>query len=97
MKTNNIINFSFFFLLIILGIAGWIFTLENQTNFNATNLTGKIKWNLSATGDDGFRSITWDYNYGGKEWKYFTMMNAACHQVQCECAEWGCLAYCIEG
>jgi len=64
--------------------------------FNATNLTSELNSSLVATGDDGFRAITWDYNYGDKEWKYFTMMGGTCHQVPCSCADWGCLAYCME-
>jgi len=50
----------------------------------------------SMSNDTNERSITWDYNYGGKEWKYFAMFNATCHQIPCSCVDWGCLAYCME-
>ena len=31
-----------------------------------------------------------------KEWRYFTMLNATCKEVRCSCADWGCVAYCME-
>jgi len=49
--------------------------------------------------DSGERSVTWDYNYGGKEWKYWMIINSTCHKVECECAKntpTPCMAYCME-
>ena len=48
--------------------------------------------NWTVAPDDNIRSITWDYNYGGKEWKYFTMYGATCNEIDCIVAD----AYCLE-
>lgn len=81
----------------IVGLAAWDHWNNSEIKEEQNNSVGIFSWgDITMAPDDGFRAITWDYNYGGKEWKYFTMLNADCREVRCECMDRGCVAYCLE-
>lgn len=62
-----------------------------------SNETPQVLFYANNTGNLD-RAITWDYNYNGKHWRYFSMKDATCHEVTCECAkntETPCAVYCM--
>jgi len=67
-------------------------TVVNDTIVFAPLIEPEILINLTAAPDDNIRSITWDYHYANKTWKYFTLYNATCHQIPCNFSG----AYCLE-
>jgi hypothetical protein len=72
-------------------------TLSNvsEPEFNGIINASIIYTPINRMGDN-FTSFTIDYNYEGKELKYYTIIGATCHQIECKCSTWGCAAYCME-
>ena len=77
-----------FVVIMSIGVFNWIMDSPEEEKLN---LNLSINSNLST-----IRSVVWDFNYGGKEWANFTILNADCKEVRCSCADEGCLAYCLE-